>query len=159
MLFCQISQILIPCLHKLWIFFLGNLVICCRVMTVSAVACSQQVMGMGNTVSSLHSQRAPKQLCWCLFHLLTFFVPLHNFFSLRLSYFCYSDEQLVAWRAVWAALSFAFLGNTVGKMDTAYLCLFFFFFYFTLSTCSSSSCIRIFFLKTEGENTTFFLLP
>lgn len=84
MFFCQISQILIPCLDKWCIFFLVNLVICCRVMTVSAVACSQQVKGMGNAIWYLHGQIVPKQLCWCLFHLLTFFVLFYLFFSLCL---------------------------------------------------------------------------
>lgn len=152
MFFCQISQILILYLEWWWIFFLVNLLICCRVMAVSVTTCSQWVMGMGITMWSLHSQRV----------MLMFLSPSHlvcTFASFFIFLFVYHiltiwHEELVSLRAVWTAIIFAFLWKLWEK-GKASLCL---FFYFTLSTCSFPLVFKIVFSKTEGEKTTFFLV-
>lgn len=129
--------------------------ICCRLMTVSVIACSQQVMGMGIAIWSLHSQNIKAVTLMLLSSHLLCTLPL--FF---LVFFCIL--ALLTWtvsimKSCMNCTYFCFSWEPRGKRED---CLFVpFFFYFTLSTCFSSSCLfKIISSKTEGEKTTCFLV-
>lgn len=152
MFFCQISQILILCLDQWWIFLVVNLVICCRLMVVSVIACSQQVMGMGIAIWSLHSRSIKAVMLMLLSSHLLCTLPL--FFSL----FVFCILAILAWtvsimKSCMNCTYFYFSWEPRGKRED---CLFVpfcfcFFFFFTLSTCFSSSCFSKLSLQKQRE--------